>query len=118
MLPARYYLRGEVSVLQLFGIFVYTPLGHKLDRSRKLRLGWFFTENLAGLQKADQLIAQAHRHGGITHSHRTRNRVWFLGRAFRKRFLHLQTGATRAAFLSQDFAKRIFIALAMMRQLP
>ena len=75
-------------------------------------------EELAGLQKTDQPIPQPDRHGRVAHPDGACNGLWFLGCPFGEAFLHLQTGAAGAAFLGQNAAKWVFVAFAMVRQLP
>ena len=99
-------------------VHFHAPSRHQLGGPVKLARGRFLGQKLSGLQKADEPVAQPHRHGGVEQSGLAGDRLRFIGGFFAKLFPHLQTGGARVAFLRHQRAKGIFVPLAVMRQLP
>jgi len=84
----------------------------------KLGAAGRFAEHLAGLQKADQPIAEPHRDGGLAQAGGAGERMRLLGRGGGQLFLHRQARRAGAAGLQHHGAKGAFVALPMMGELP
>ncbi len=90
---------GKISFAQGLAVYIQSPLLHLFFRPFKLGLGRFFTEQLPGLEKANQPVAQPDRHGRVAKSGSAGHRLR-LGRGLgAKPFLHLQTGGASPALL-------------------
>ena len=118
VLLARHDPGVEIGLLQFRGVHVHSPFADQPHRALELGPGGRLAKHLAGLQEADQPVAQPHRHGGVAQARRAAHGMGFLRRARRQSLLHLQAGGASAARLQHHRAEGALVALAVMRELP
>lgn len=118
VLFGRQHLGSKIDALQPFPAHLQTPFGDEPGRALDLGGRGFFAQHLAGLEEADQLLAQTNRHRRIHQSKLASYGRGFKPGPFRELLLHLQTGRARPAFFGQHGAQGVLVALAVVRQLP
>jgi len=109
---------GEIGFAELFGGGFHFPFLAKIRGFFELRFRGFLPENLTDLEIANQAIAHPHGHGAIAQADRTGDGLSLVGGLLAEAFLHLQTSGAGAVLPGHEGAERVFVAFAVVWQLP
>lgn len=108
----------EIGFFQAAQIHLPTPIHELFCRSSELRLGGFFKEHLARLEKTKQFIAHGNRHARIAEPRKTFDRARPGPGRIGNLLLCFQARGAGAVVLGHERAKRVLRFFALLWDLP
>ncbi len=118
ILFSRQDLGVEISFARFAQINIYSPIDQSLGGLIKAEFRRLIQQHLSRLQKSNELIADANRHGGIGETGETSDGARTIADFLCQLALHFQAGGTRPIRARHQFAKWIFVGGAAHRRVP
>ena len=111
-------LRVKVGVLELAQIDLRAPLPQLLRERRELPRARLADDDFAGLEKAEQPLARAHRDARFVQSGKTHHTPRPVRRGIGSLLLRVEAGGARGRDSGEHRAERIIAALAVVGETP
>ena len=105
----------EIHLLQFFHVHLRTPVDELTRGALELGLGRLVQEDLTGLEKGDEVLADADRHGGIAKAGEALERGRLQLGLVLDLALELKAGGAALVRLGDEGAEGIFLGIAVVR---